>query len=494
MSVKTAKRSAKYLNTSSLNRPLMMLGAATALLAAGPAYALDANTLPQDPNVVGGSASFSQSGSTLNVNQSTNRAVIDWRSFDIGSNAQTNFAQPNAASIAVNRVNQSANPTQIQGGLHANGQVWILNPNGVVFGKTAHVDAAGIVASTANIDVNAFMGGSNTLHMSGADHGSVVNEGSISVGESGLAAFVAPSVRNSGTITAKVGKVTLAAGTSYTLDLAGDNLVEIGLGAGNALVDQSGKIVNAGGTVQLSAKAASDVVDSIINVSGVIDASSVVKDGGTIVLAGDNINTSSTAKLAADAGTNGNGGTITSIANKTGNYAGSFSAKGGSESGDGGQIETSGKTISVSKDVSVDTLAANGKTGNWTLDPDDLTIADGANEGAINPSASTVNNATIVNLLPHTGVTLAANNSITVNGAIDSSAQSNSSVLALNDQDGGGLTVNLNAPITLGTGQSLTGQGTIVNVGAGSLIQNGVDVALDGGATVNVAAGTYADP
>ena len=275
MTANTTKRLRGFRNTSALTGPVTALGALSVLFGAGPAHALDPNALPVDPNVVGGKATFTQPNSTtLNVNQSTNRTVIDWRSFDIGSNATTNFIQPNSSSIAVNRVNQSANPTQIQGHLNANGQVWILNPNGVLFGKTARVDAAGIVASTANIDAARFMAGDTRLQMKGADHGSVVNQGNITVGQSGLAAFVAPSVRNSGTITATVGKVTLAAGTTYTLDLAGDNLVEIGLGAGNAIVDQSGKIVNAGGQITLTAKAASQIVNSVVNVSGVVDASS----------------------------------------------------------------------------------------------------------------------------------------------------------------------------------------------------------------------------
>ncbi len=163
------KRMSKYLNGSALN-PLFVLGAAGAMLTPAMADPLP-TALPQGGNVVGGQATITQSGNTLNVNQSTSRTVIDWRSFDIGSNAQTNFNQPNAASIAVNRVNGSADPTQIEGGLHANGQVWILNPNGVLFGKSAHVDAAGIVASTANIDTTRFMAGDTRLNMTGADHG-----------------------------------------------------------------------------------------------------------------------------------------------------------------------------------------------------------------------------------------------------------------------------------------------------------------------------------
>jgi filamentous hemagglutinin family protein len=479
MTIKT-KRNASLLNSSSL----FVLGTASVLLGSGPAQAFDANSLPTGGNVTGGSATIATSGNTLTVNQSSNRAIIDWRNFDIGANAQANFVQPGTSSIAVNRVNGSTDPSRIDGGLHANGQVWVLNPNGVFFGKTARVDAAGVVATTANINDKAFMAGSNKLQMTGGDNGQVVNEGHISVGEGGLAAFVAPSVRNSGTIRARLGKVTLAAGDTYTLDLAGDRLVEIGLGSNKAVVDQSGKIVNAGGVIEISAKAAGQVVDAVINTSGVTDASSVRSVGGKIVLGADVINVAADASIKAD-GTSG--GQITAIANKTGNYAGSWSAQG--TTGDGGQIETSGKTVHIDNNIAVNTKSAKGKTGNWTLDPDDLTVQAGSGGDVSDTSQSTVGADTVVAALNTTDVTLQANHSITVNSAINAAGNANAHSLALNDQDGGGLTINLNAAITLKSGGTLSGQGTTVNV-AGGLAQNGIDVATSG-ATVNLAAATY---
>ena len=162
-----------------------LLLATTALIPFGLSTAF-AN--PLGGQVVGGAATIQGQGTaSVTVNQSSNRAVIDWRSFDIGANAQANFNQPGSSSIAVNRVNGATDPSRIDGGLHANGQVWILNPNGVLFGSTARVDAAGVVATTANIDDKAFMAGSNKLQMTGGDTGQVVNEGHISVGQGGLA-------------------------------------------------------------------------------------------------------------------------------------------------------------------------------------------------------------------------------------------------------------------------------------------------------------------
>ena len=517
MMAKTVERTSRRPGAAALARPASLLTAASALLGAGAAHALPAGALPQGGAVVGGSASISQSGSTLTVNQSTNRTVIDWRSFNIGSGAQVVFDEPGSSAIAVNRVSASTDPSRIEGSLTSNGQVWILNANGVLFGKTATVNVAGLLASTADIDPTRFMAGDNRLTFTGSDHGFVANAGAVTIADNGLAAFVAPSVRNSGVITAKVGKVTLAAGTTFTLDLAGDGLVELGLGAGNALIDQSGKIIDAGGVVTLTAKSAGQVVDSVINMSGVISTASVSRVGGEIILDGGQVQVTGTADasgtsggrvaitgqtidvadnaaLRADAGTVGDGGSISAIATGQGSYAGLYSARGGAQGGAGGAVETSGASVSIADGISVDTRAPAGVTGLWTLDPANLTVGatgTGTISGGVNSEDETISASTVVTALANTNVTLQATNSITVNSAINASSNPTAHNLTLADEGGGsGLTINLNAPIVLANGGSLAGQGATINVGAGGLIQNGVDAA-GSGATINVAAGTY---
>ncbi|HEY2049052.1 MAG TPA: filamentous hemagglutinin N-terminal domain-containing protein [Caulobacteraceae bacterium] len=516
---KTVKRTSRRPGVAAFRRPAGLLGAASALLGAGATYALPAGSLPQGGTVVGGSANISQSGSTLTVNQSSNRSVIDWRSFNIGSGARVVFDEPSSSSIAVNRVNASTNPSLIEGSLTSNGQVWVLNANGVLFGKTATVNVAGLLASTANIDPTRFMAGDNSLTFTGSDHGFVANAGAVTIADNGLAAFVAPSVRNSGVITAKVGKVTLAAGTTFTLDLAGDGLVELGLGAGNALVNQSGKIIAPGSVVTLTARSAGQVVDSVINMSGVISTASVSQVGGEIILdggqgqvqvtgtadasgtsggriaiTGQTIDVAASAVLRADAGTVGDGGSISAIAAGQGTYAGLYSARGGAHGGDGGTVETSGGSVTIAEGITVDTRAPAGATGLWTLDPADLTVGDtgtGTISGGVNSEDETISASTVVTALASTNVTLQATNSITVNSAINASGNPTAHNLTLADEGGGsGLTINLNAPIILANGGSLSGQGATINVGSGGLIQNGVDAASSG-ATINVAAGTY---
>ena len=502
MSIQRNIQKSFLMGSTALTRPAATLGAMAAMvLGSGSAFAIDANTLPSGGTVTGGAATISQNGTRLDVNQSTNRTVLDWRSFDIGENAHVNFNQPNSGSIAVNRINQSTNPTQINGQLTANGHVWVLNPNGVMFGASARVDVSGLVASTANINVDRFMAGDTRLDLLGAGGGSVVNEGQITVREGGLAAFVAPHVRNNGTIRAKVGKVAMAAGETFTLDLAGDRLIEIGLGAEGAKAEQLGQVVAEGGVIEISAKAATEVVDSIVNVDGITSAASATVAGGEIILGGgevtvagtldasgatgggsisidgENITTESTAVLKADATDNGDGGSIIAYAEGHGEYAGSFSAKGG----DGGFVETSGETVSLDAGLRVATSAANGDAGTWLIDPVDLVV--GAGEAAA-----------IVTNLNSGNVDVEAENSITVNSAIDSSAQSNSNQLALKDENtDNDLIINLNAAITLGANQTLTGEGTVVNVSNAATIQSGVDVASAAGAQVNVADGTYVE-
>ena len=503
MSIQRNIQKSFLMGSTALTRPAATLGAMAAMvLGSGSAFAIDANTLPSGGTVTGGAATISQSGSRLDVNQSTNRTVLDWRSFDIGENAHVNFNQPNSGSIAVNRINQSTNPTQINGQLTANGHVWVLNPNGVMFGASARVDVSGLVASTANINVDRFMAGDTRLDLLGAGGGSVVNEGQITVREGGLAAFVAPHVRNNGTIRAKVGKVAMAAGETFTLDLAGDRLIEIGLGADGAKAEQLGQVVAEGGVIEISAKAATQVVDSIVNVEGITSAASATVAGGEIILGGGEVNvagtldasgatgggsisidgetitTASTAVLKADATDNGDGGSIIAYADGHGDYAGSFSAKGGANGGDGGFVDTSGETVSLDAGLRVATSAANGDTGTWLIDPVDLVVGTGEA-------------AAIVSGLNSNDVDVQAENSITVNSVIDSSVQGNSNQLALIDENtDNDLTINLNAAITLGANQTLTGEGTVVNVNNGTSIQNGVDVAASG-AQLNVGAGAY---
>src|SRR5579871_6243747 len=178
-----------------------------ALLPFGPALAN-----PVGGSVSSGSANISSKGNTTTIQQQSNKAVINWQGFNIAPGEVTQFQQPSSSSIALNRIND-VNPSQIDGTLTANGNVILINPNGVVFGKGATVDVNGMVATTANISDSDFMNNAKPVfNQPGSPSGQVINNGSITVGQAGLAGLVAPHVENNGTINATLGKVALASG------------------------------------------------------------------------------------------------------------------------------------------------------------------------------------------------------------------------------------------------------------------------------------------
>jgi filamentous hemagglutinin family protein len=254
---------------------------------------------PKGPAVVGGSATVANPGNAnVTVTQQSDKAIINWHLFDVGVNEKVQFVQPNSGSIALNRVIGGLGPSQILGTVDANGRVFIINRDGILFGPNAVINTAGFLATTHDINNDAFMAGRFNFNIPGRPDASIVNLGTITATNGGFAALVAPGVRNSGTITATLGNVTLASGNSFSLDFYGDKLVTLSVGDQiaasvkdvatglplKALVGNDGKIKADGGRVELSAVAARRVVDAVINTSGVIEANTVGLNKGMIVL------------------------------------------------------------------------------------------------------------------------------------------------------------------------------------------------------------------
>lgn len=241
---------------------------------------------PVDGIVVGGSADITGSGNKLDIHQHTDRAVIDWRSFDIGIGEHTQFYQPNAGAIAVNRVN-SVNPSHILGTLSANGNVVIINPNGVLFGKTAIVDVNGLVATTAGIRTDQVMSGKELqFDIAGNPDASVINEGHITAREAGLIGLVAPNVLNSGLIDARLGRVVMASGDIMTLDMRGDGLIQVAVSDAvkSQLVSNTGTVSADGGYITMTAAAGKNIVKSLIDVKGELKAPSILQKNGKIII------------------------------------------------------------------------------------------------------------------------------------------------------------------------------------------------------------------
>jgi len=467
---------------------------------------------PSGGTVVFGGATIGTPNSTTTlIKQTTNAAIINWQSFSLNSGTSVVFDQPGAAAIALNRV-LGGGVSQIDGSLSANGQVWIINANGILFGKGSQVNVAGLLATTSDIANGDFASGQyNFTSASSNPAASVENAGSIHVAGGGSAVLSAPHVSNAGLIQADGGQIVLGGANAFTVDFAGDDLLRYQISAPVAvtptdangtpqkeLVANSGTLSAAGGRILLTARAAANVADNVVNNTGMISANSVsvhngevildagsgsVQDSGTIsttgngagetggnvALAGNSVTVADNAvidasgdqgggsvsiggglhgsgpyqsaentdvgnaTIHADAHTSGNGGTVSIWSTGTTRFAGTVTATGGSKSGNGGMVETSGHLLSVEPTASVSTTAAQGTRGDWLLDPLNLTIVD--DPSLPNPLVngtlpynfcgscnSTISAQVVVQALTTTDVTLQAFDDIFVNAAISSGA------------------------------------------------------------------------
>ena len=261
--------------------------AVLAQTAAAGAVAPAPRTLPGGGEVVAGRAAITvdPAAATLTVNQSSERAAIDWQTFNVGSQGTVNFVQPGASSVTLNRVND-ANPSQIFGRINANGQVFLSNPNGVYFAPGAQVDVGGLVATTHRISLDDFMAGRIRFERHGAT-GSVVNEGELRSRLGGYIALLAPEVRNQGVILAQLGTVALAAGEAFELTFDGSHTLaglRVQASTIRALVDNRSAVLAPGGLILLSAQAADQVQGGVIRNSGTIEATGLAERGGRLVL------------------------------------------------------------------------------------------------------------------------------------------------------------------------------------------------------------------
>jgi filamentous hemagglutinin family protein len=349
------------------------------------AQALAPTQLPTGGQVSAGSARVSQSGSTMAITQDSQRAAINWQSFNVGSQAKVNITQPNSSSVLLNRILGNS-ASQIYGQINANGQVIMSNPSGVYFSPTATVDTASFTATTHGISDNDFMAGIMKYTRDGAT-GKIINEGSLSAGLGGYIALLAPEVRNSGLVVARLGTVVMAAGETFELEFDKQSrLTNILVSPSTlaALVENRQAVQAPGGLVILSAQAANQLQSGIVKNSGLVQATGLVDNGGVIRLsASQRVVNTGTLQANAAPNSSGQGGTITAIAdlnnaNSSVEIGGTLSAKGGDLGGHGGFIETSGAQVVIQDNTSVSTYAPKGKSGTWLIDPTNFTISAGA--------------------------------------------------------------------------------------------------------------------
>lgn len=283
-----------------------------AILSAYPAAVLAG---PSSGDVVGGVAAITTPNAQGTViNQTSAKAIINWQSFSIGSNEYVQFNQPSSSSVTLNRVT-GGSASSILGNLSANGQVFLVNPNGVYFGAGATLDVGGLVASTMDIRNEDFMNGNYQFSSSNTGSGaSVVNDGIIRAREQGYVVLAADRVENNGRIEAKYGKIALLSGGEVTLDIVGDGLVNFSVDAATATemagVENTGDLIADGGRVVLTGKVGNALVATAVNNSGLIQAQGIAEQDGQIFLTGTGGDISNSGALDASGTLNGNGGAV----------------------------------------------------------------------------------------------------------------------------------------------------------------------------------------
>ena len=390
--------------------------------------------LPTAPTVTAGQATVTTTNDQMLVNETSATAAINWKTFDVGAAASVTFVQPTSSSVVLNRV-LSADPSQIYGTIKANGIVFIVNPQGIIVGRGAEVNVGGLVASTLNLSDQDLLNGSWSF-TAYPKSGTVSNAGTIHVTPGGFAALLGSKVENSGSISAKLGSVALASGNKITLDFDDSGLLKVGVdqAALNALVVNSGAVVADGGRIILTAKSANDVLGTVVNNSGVLQAQSIgMHDGQVWLMAADPL---------ANTGANG----ASANANAVQSAAGGVTSSGvidvsGNAAASAGQATLDGTTVLVTG--AIDAQNAGGAAGRVLLNSTQAT-------------------------------TLATTSTV-----VDSSSAAGGKVVVWSD----GATTALGNIDGRGIGQ--TGAGATVEVSAGQT--------LDFGAHVSLSAASHAD-
>ncbi len=498
-----------------------------------------AHALPTGGAVAAGSATLSSTATKLTVTQTSQDVILNYQSFSIGTGETVQFVQPNSKSVALNRV-LGSDASVILGSLTSNGKVFLVNPNGILFGKGAQVNVGGLVASTLDITNANFMAGN--YKFSGTSANAVLNQGAITAADGGYVALLGANVSNQGAIIANLGSVVLAGGSAVTLDVAADGLLNVTVDQGvvDALVANGGLIRADGGQVLMTTQAAGLLLRTVVNNTGVIEARSIGGKDGTISLLGDavsgSVNVSGTLDasgaatgqtggkivvtgntvaltaatldasgdagggsiligggyqgktasianattvsmasdviLKADALTTGNGGQVVLWSQGVTTALGAISARGGALSGNGGLVETSGETVQTGAATLVNTLAPEGTTGLWLLDPVNYVIA--TNGGDETPAQVTIS-------LANSNRLITASNDITVSDAITWTTPQTLTLNAGND-------VLINAAITASTA------GSEIDLVAGHNVEiNGALTASGNGSHIDIYAGQDID-
>ncbi|HTV85787.1 MAG TPA: filamentous hemagglutinin N-terminal domain-containing protein, partial [Dyella sp.] len=290
-----------------------------------------ANTTPTGGSVVGGSGSIMQNGLQTVVKQNSQLLALNWQSFNVGANASVLFKQPSFSAVALNRI-LDQNPSLIFGHVISNGQIFLINTHGIIFGSTAQMNVGGLVASTLDLTPTDFLASHFNLDANGGTAG-VVNHGIIEAASGGSVSLVGGHVDNDGLIIANYGHINLDGADRAVLDFDGDGLIDVQVTGALAkrLNDDESAVVNKGtlqadsGTVVLQASAAKQLFTNLVNNTGVINAGGISTSGGVV-------------RLVASGGNAVDSGSI----NVSGTHGGSVQVLSDQDVGVTGNIDASG--------------------------------------------------------------------------------------------------------------------------------------------------------
>ncbi|MEC4718587.1 filamentous hemagglutinin N-terminal domain-containing protein [Noviherbaspirillum sp. CPCC 100848] len=496
---------------------------------------------PLGAQVVNGQAVFSQQGNLLSITN-TPGAIINWQSFSINPGEITRFIQQNPNSSVLNRI-VGQDPSQILGALQSNGRVFLVNPNGILFGKDARIDVNGLIASTLAISNEDFING--RMNFKAGDRAAgLKNQGAITTPAGGKVYLIAPNVENSGIINSPNGEVLLAAGHTVQLVDSLDPNMQVVLSApehealnlgqviaqagrtgmmgalvkqrgivnaDSAVIGENGKVVfkasrdalleagsrtsargaGKGGEIQVLGERVAINGDAQVNADG-------SQGGGSVLVGGDYLGKNPSimnsrhsfvgedAVISASATDAGDGGKVIVWSDGATGVYGSIAAEGGPQSGNGGFVETSGAKLSVAG-ARISTSAPKGNAGSWLLDPTDLnvvsTLTSAGSTDTADFDASSNNDAGEVQVSAinsATGsVTLTATNNITVSSAI-SRASTNQ---ALTLQAGNNIAINNSID---------TNGGSLDLRAGGGITQNSASVITANQLTATATAGSIA--
>ncbi|KVD42999.1 filamentous hemagglutinin [Burkholderia sp. ABCPW 11] len=421
--------------------------------------ALPAHALPTGQAVVAGHADIATSadGKTMSINQHSDKLITNWQDFGVAGGERVSFHQPGSSSIALNRVIGSRG-SQIDGRIDANGKVFLVNPNGVMFGAGSQVNVGSLVASTQNLSDADFLAGN--YRFAGSSAATVANAGNITAADGGSVALLGARVSNTGVIQAKMGRVALGAGNAFKVNFDGSDLLSVQVegGAVDAQASNGGLLKADGGDVLMTARAAGDLLGAVVNNTGTIEARGLNSHGGRITL---------------DGGTVLAGGTLDASAT----------------AGNGGEIATRGTNVRVANDATVDTRGANGRSGTWKIETANARVADDAN--------ATIGAAALSRNLGTTSVELTSTDgALATDGAIGWNSDHGLTLTSVRDDvtlgkslTAGGanarVAVNAARRININDKVALTGRNTALelNSGSGHVLSGNGAVTLSGADT-----------